>query len=150
MFISLCVQKSWAQDSVRVYDWHHAYNVFLICFCLSQSCPFYVICWVQAVMRWWQEMQPFAWLTALSWRELPATCWALILCCYFYATLQGTLRGKLWNKMQPSLLLGCVDLSPGALSPSLNHMLLITYDKQASKRIKGHWHDMVDRWHEMV
>ncbi|XP_044211023.1 tetratricopeptide repeat protein 12 isoform X2 [Thunnus albacares] len=34
----------------------------------------------KTVMRWCQEMQPCVWPTASSWRELPATCWALILC----------------------------------------------------------------------
>lgn len=97
----------------------------------TQNCLFYVICWLPAVMRWCQEMQPCAWLTALSQKELPATCWAPILCRCCCAMPHRTLKGQLCSEMLRLLLGSCVDLSPGALSPhSINHMLLITSRNQ--------------------
>lgn len=82
-----------------------------------QNSPIYVVCCVPTAMRWFQEMQLCACPIALSWTELPPTCWVLILSCFYCGSLRGSLRRQLCSKMQPLLSANYVDLSPGNSSP---------------------------------
>lgn len=125
MYVHLCLWVCMCVDPLvfHVCLWVCVSSSLLFIHCSSQDSPFCVVCWPPAVMKWCQGMQLCAWATALSWRELLATCWAPILCCYCCTTLRGMPRGLLCKRV-PLLLWGSfADLNPGAIPP---HNLWVT------------------------